>query len=103
MCYERKLPSVVRLVHLTGQSSVMALIAPLAEKYGFRVIEDASHAIGAQYHLHTQPYDQQFGFKWGDFPEAEQYYREAISIPLYYGLTEADQDRAVKTLREILR
>ncbi|PNW32303.1 UNVERIFIED_CONTAM: UDP-4-amino-4,6-dideoxy-N-acetyl-beta-L-altrosamine transaminase [Euhalothece sp. KZN 001] len=263
-----KLPSVVMPVHLTGQSAVMAAIAPLAEKYGFRVIEDASHAIGAQYqgkpvgcceysdmavfsfhpvkiittgeggmvvtnqeelyqklirlrthgitrdpnlmtesshggwyyqqlelglnyritdlqaalgasqmqrletfvdrrrslaqryneqlqdlpltlpdqhpdthsswHLyvirlqldqiqkthqqvfdelreaqigvnlhyipvHTQPYYQQFGFKWGDFPEAEQYYREAISIPLYYGLTEADQDRVVKTLREILR
>lgn len=263
-----KLPSVVMPVHLTGQSAVMAAIAPLAEKYGFRVIEDASHAIGAQYqgkpvgcceysdmavfsfhpvkiittgeggmvvtnqdelyqklirlrthgitrdpnlmtesshggwyyqqlelglnyritdmqaalgasqmqrletfvdrrrslaqryneqlqdlpltlpdqhpdtnsswHLyvirlqldqiqkthqqvfdelreaqigvnlhyipvHTQPYYQQFGFQWGDFPEAEQYYREAISIPLYYGLTEADQDRVVKTLREILR
>ena len=263
-----KLPSVVMPVHLTGQSAVMAAIAPLAEKYGFRVIEDASHAIGAQYqgkpvgcceysdmavfsfhpvkiittgegrmvvtnqdelyqklirlrthgitrdpnlmtesshggwyyqqlelglnyritdmqaalgasqmqrletfvdrrrslaqryneqlqdlpltlpdqhpntnsswHLyvirlqldqikkthqqvfnelreaqigvnlhyipvHTQPYYQQFGFKWGDFPEAEQYYREAISIPLYYGLTEADQDRVIQKLREILK
>jgi len=62
--------------------------------------------IGVNLHyipVHTQPYYQQFGFKWGDFPEAEQYYREAISIPLYYGFTEADQDRVIKTLREILR
>ena len=61
--------------------------------------------IGVNLHyipVHTQPYYQQLGFKWGDFSQAEQYYREAISIPLYYGLTEADQDRVIQKLREIL-
>jgi len=42
--------------------------------------------------VHTQPYYQQFGFKEGDYPKAEQYYREAISIPIHPLLTEAEQD-----------
>jgi UDP-4-amino-4,6-dideoxy-N-acetyl-beta-L-altrosamine transaminase len=61
--------------------------------------------IGVNLHyipVHTQPYYQQLGFKWGDFPNAEQYYREAISIPLYYGLTEDNQDRIANTIREVL-
>lgn len=52
--------------------------------------------------VHTQPYYQQMGFKVGDFPEAEQYYCEAISIPMHPTLTEAEQDFVVATLREAL-
>lgn len=44
-----KLPKVVVPVHLAGQSCDMAAIAELASRYGFRVIEDASHAIGGRY------------------------------------------------------
>lgn len=61
--------------------------------------------IGVNLHyipVHTQPYYQNLGFKWGDFPEAEQYYQEAISLPLYFGLTEADQDRVVSTLKQVI-
>jgi len=43
------LPKVVVAVHLCGQPCDMAAISRLAERYGFRVIEDASHAIGGQY------------------------------------------------------
>jgi dTDP-4-amino-4,6-dideoxygalactose transaminase len=39
----------------------------------------------------------------GDFPQAEQYYREVISLTLYYGLTEADQDRIIQPLQEVLQ
>lgn len=44
-----RLPKVVIPVHLAGQSCDMRGIAELANTYGFRVIEDASHAIGASY------------------------------------------------------
>lgn len=44
-----KLPKVVIPVHLCGQSCDMAAIGALAREYGFRVIEDASHAIGGSY------------------------------------------------------
>ena len=71
-----------------------------------QVFEELRQAkIGVNLHyipVHTQPYYQQLGFNWGNFPNAEQYYREAISIPLYYGLTENNQERVVNTIREIL-
>lgn len=44
-----KLPKVVIPVHLCGQSCEMAAIHALSQRYGFRVIEDASHAIGGRY------------------------------------------------------
>jgi UDP-4-amino-4,6-dideoxy-N-acetyl-beta-L-altrosamine transaminase len=50
--------------------------------------------------VHTQPYYQNMGFKLGDFPDAEQYYREAISIPMHVNLTDVEQDFVVSTLRE---
>ena len=43
------LPKVVVPVHLSGSSCDMAAIAALAERYGFFVLEDASHAIGGTY------------------------------------------------------
>ena len=43
------LPKVVIPVHLTGQSCEMAEIYDLSKHYGFKIIEDASHAIGASY------------------------------------------------------
>jgi len=53
--------------------------------------------------VHTQPYYQKMGFKAGDFPQAESYYAEAISIPMYPTLSEAQQDEVVTALREILQ
>jgi dTDP-4-amino-4,6-dideoxygalactose transaminase len=46
---EARLPSVVIPVHLAGQSCEMEAIYALSEQYGFRIIEDASHAVGAEY------------------------------------------------------
>lgn len=45
----QRLPKLVIPVHLAGQSCDMAAINALAKEYGFKVIEDASHAIGAKY------------------------------------------------------
>jgi len=76
-------------------------------KYTHRQVFESlrQEGIGVNLHyipVHTQPYYQQLGFQWGDFPEAEQYYREAISLPLYYGLSETDQDRVVIALKQLL-
>lgn len=46
---ENKLPKIVVPVHLTGQSCDMAAIHKLSQQYGFKIIEDASHAIGGKY------------------------------------------------------
>jgi UDP-4-amino-4,6-dideoxy-N-acetyl-beta-L-altrosamine transaminase len=47
--YAGTLPKVVVPVHLTGSSCDMAAIGALADRYGFAVLEDASHAIGGRY------------------------------------------------------
>ena len=59
--------------------------------------------IGVNLHyipVHTQPFYRKLGFAPGDFPEAERYYSEAISLPLYPTMTEAQQDRVAAALRE---
>ncbi len=53
--------------------------------------------------VHTQPYYKKMGFKQGDYPEAEQYYREAISIPMHPTLTDTEQDFVISTLREAVK
>jgi UDP-4-keto-6-deoxy-N-acetylglucosamine 4-aminotransferase len=53
--------------------------------------------------VHTQPYYQKLGFKQGDFPQAEKYYAGAITLPLYYELTEEDQDYVINKVREVTR
>jgi UDP-4-amino-4,6-dideoxy-N-acetyl-beta-L-altrosamine transaminase len=61
--------------------------------------------IGVNLHyipVHMQPYYQRMGFKIGDFPEAERYYSEAISIPMYPALGETGVDTVVQILRSVL-
>ena len=61
--------------------------------------------IGVNVHyipVHTQPYYQAMGFATGDFPNSEAYYQAAISLPLYYDLTEAEQDTVVAVLTQAL-
>ncbi|MEK6744848.1 MAG: UDP-4-amino-4,6-dideoxy-N-acetyl-beta-L-altrosamine transaminase [Nitrospirota bacterium] len=52
--------------------------------------------------VHLQPLYQRRGFHAGDFPHAEQYYREAISLPMYFGLTDDEQAYVIGTLRKLL-
>ena len=53
--------------------------------------------------LHTQPYYQQFGFKEGDFPEAENYYSEAMTLPIYSAMSSIEQDTVVRELKAELQ
>jgi UDP-4-amino-4,6-dideoxy-N-acetyl-beta-L-altrosamine transaminase len=53
--------------------------------------------------VHLQPYYLQMGFTRGQFPEAERYYQEALSLPMYYGLTNDEQAFVVETLKAALR
>lgn len=61
--------------------------------------------IGVNVHyipIHTQPYYQQLGFQWGDFPAAEQFYSRIISLPMYADLTAAMQQQVAQALRKAL-
>lgn len=62
--------------------------------------------IGVNLHyipVHTQPYYQRMGFKQSDFPEAERYYAEAISLPMFQTMTDAQQDDVVVALQRALQ
>lgn len=52
--------------------------------------------------VHRQPYYQQMGFKQGDFPDSEQYYREAISIPMHPSLTKEEQNFVVQCIEKAI-
>ena len=52
--------------------------------------------------VHLHPYYKALGFSAGDFPASEQYYDEVFTLPLYYGLTDAQQDTVVDALKEVL-
>ena len=61
--------------------------------------------IGVNVHyipVHTQPYYAQMGFAVGNFPQAEKYYAEAISLPMYQDLSHAQQDHVVAALYQEL-
>ena len=61
--------------------------------------------IGVNLHyipVHTQPHYQRMGHKVGDYPQAEQYYAEAISLPVYQTLSDSQQDQVVAVLQKAL-
>ena len=73
-----------------------------------RQVFDALRTAGIGVHLHyipvyRQPYYARMGFQPADFPEAERYYAEAISLPMYPALTDAQQDRVVAALKDAVR
>ncbi len=69
----------------------------------FEALRDKDILVNLHYiPVHTQPYYQQMGFKQGDFPDAEQYYREAISIPMHVNLTDEELQLVASSLREAM-
>ncbi len=61
--------------------------------------------IGVNVHyipVHTQPYYQNLGFKWGDFPISENYYNKAITLPLFPEMAESDIDYIKNKLAQII-
>jgi dTDP-4-amino-4,6-dideoxygalactose transaminase len=53
--------------------------------------------------VHLQPYYRALGFKRGDFPASERFYERALSLPLYFDLTDAEQDRVCAALGRSLQ
>lgn len=70
----------------------------------FEALREAGVGVNLHYiPLHLQPYYRELGFAVGDFPEAERYYAQAISLPLFPALTEAQQDYVVEQLRQLIQ
>ena len=61
--------------------------------------------VGVNVHyipVHTHPHYKSLGFKWGDFPISEGYYKSAITLPMFPDLTTENQDYVVEKLREAM-
>jgi UDP-4-amino-4,6-dideoxy-N-acetyl-beta-L-altrosamine transaminase len=72
-----------------------------------RAVFDAMRAaeIGVNVHyipVHLQPWYRRRGFRPGDFPRAEAYYASALTLPLFSGMSDAQQERVAESLRALL-
>ncbi len=69
----------------------------------FAALREAGIGVNVHYiPIHTQPFYQRLGFRAGDFPAAEAYYANALTLPLFPALTHAEQDHVVATLARAL-
>lgn len=73
-----------------------------------RQIFDKLRACGIGVHVHYIPvhlqpyYRQHYGYKRGDYPHAESYYENCLTIPLFPRMSQQDMDRVVASVREII-
>lgn len=85
---------------------VIRLKLDLIEKSHLEVFNNLlKEGIGINLHympVYRHHYYSQFGYAIEDFKESEQYYKEAISIPIFPLLTEQDQTYVIETIRKIL-
>lgn len=69
----------------------------------FNLLRDADIGVNVHYiPIHTQPYYKRLGFKLGDYPNAEHYYRNTISLPLHPSMQDEDIKYICKMLRGAL-
>jgi dTDP-4-amino-4,6-dideoxygalactose transaminase len=64
-----------------------------------------STGVGVNLHyipVYRQPYYEELGYRAGYCTNAEQYYAEAISLPMYPNLTEMQQDRVVEAIYKVI-
>jgi UDP-4-amino-4,6-dideoxy-N-acetyl-beta-L-altrosamine transaminase len=75
----------------------------LSHKEVFEQLREKGLGVNLHYiPVHTQPYYKKLGFVAGQFKESEKYYTDAISIPLFHTMTQAQQDKVVSVLTEVL-
>jgi dTDP-4-amino-4,6-dideoxygalactose transaminase len=76
----------------------------MSHREAFDTLRGAGVGVNVHYiPVYRQPYYEKLGLRRPDYPEAERYYAEAISLPLFPGLSEPLQDRVVTALREACR
>jgi len=75
----------------------------LSRKEVFDQLRESGIGVNLHYiPVHTQPYYKNLGFKRGQFPVAESYYSDAISIPLFHVMTNEQQYEVIDVLSAIL-
>jgi dTDP-4-amino-4,6-dideoxygalactose transaminase len=70
----------------------------------FEALREAGVGVNLHYiPVHLQPYYRELGFKPGDYPEAERYYAQAISLPVFPAMTDAQQDYVIEQVQRLLK
>jgi len=108
--YLADLPLITPWQHPGSESSFHLYVIRLANgksKSHHRDVFEYLRAkgIGVNLHyipVHIQPYYSKMGFMPEDFPNAMSYYQEAISLPLFSGMSDAQQNEVVQRLTEVL-
>jgi len=106
-----KFPVVVPWQHPVSHSSYHLYVIRLQLdkiKKSHRQVYDELFAAGVRVNLHyipvyRHPYFEKMGFKSGYCPQAERYYAEAISIPLFPGLSETQQQQVIQEIASALQ
>lgn len=106
----QKLPIILPWQHPDSYSARHLYVIRLAQNdhcitqlEAFNAMRAAGILVNLHYiPVHLQPYYQQMGFSLGQFPQAERYYKEAMSLPMYPALTEQQQNKVCLALKTIL-
>lgn len=77
-------------------------VKPAKHKHIFHKLREQKIGVNLHYiPVHTHPYYQKMGFSWGDFPNSEDYYRKAISLPIYPILSADEQSYVINTVKRL--
>ena len=101
-----KLPLKRQLIPENNYSSRHLYVIRIESKKHLKVFNNLrKKRIGVNLHympVHLQPYYRQLGFENGNFPEAEAYGQEAISLPLFASMSNKQQDYVINSIRELI-
>ena len=101
-----KIPKVIQDARSAYHLYPIRIVANLANRTRRQVFDSLRQQnIGVNVHyipIHTQPYYLNMGFAKADFPESVKYYEEAISLPVFYSMTQDQQDQVVSALNNAL-
>lgn len=101
--FQKKLKLYKSAYHLFTLRVELNKIFPKTRAQIFENLKNSGVGVNVHYiPIHTQPIYQSFGFKWGDFPNAESYYNHAMSIPIFPNLTRKQQLEIIKKITEVI-
>ncbi|GAA0366932.1 UDP-4-amino-4,6-dideoxy-N-acetyl-beta-L-altrosami ne transaminase [Bowmanella denitrificans] len=105
--YREKLAGLPLVLPLTSSDSAWHLFTVELRQHDrseiFARLQKAGIGVNVHYiPIHLQPYYRKLGFRPGDFPYAEAYYQNALTLPLYPGLSVDNQQYVIDTLISIL-
>ena len=81
-------------------------VFPIEDSLKHEAEELRKNGIIANIHyipVHRQPFYEKLGFKLGDFPEAERFHREVLTLPMFPDLSTVEQNKVIKVLVESLK